>query len=295
MPIIELTTSRNISYGSGAPTGIREYHVSPYADEAAVLALLNGAQLPAKLQAWPSSGFFLPSVDLRVFDYQIQRIPEMPEAWLVRVIYRELGGDAITPNLAPNDAGYITMRTSIDSEFVDQWRQWPSVDDLEARARQVLNANRVPIYDVDTQQGDIGGRRIDNAGNPTSVMQHKQRVQLELTTNRRPNPNLYRSYLGTRNSTIWLGLDVGTSVFTGAEGSIMSPGKWQITFNFEVDFFFHLRQSPKRHPNGTIVLDTATGDGAAQGGGKAKIVSWIQPFPIVTEHRGINPYFVSIP
>ena len=294
MAIIELTTSRRITYGSGQPVGVREYHVHPYDSEAAVLGLINSGVLPAKLSPWPSGGFFLPAVDLRVFDYEIQRDPNVTQAWIVRITYREQGVDPITPNLAPNDEGYISMRTSMEAQFEDAWRQWNSSDDANSQAGgPKLDEQARPRYAIGTPDSDIGGIRIDVAGNPTSVVSHKQRIQLEVTSASRPRPDIYRGYLGTRNETSFLNCDIGTAVFVGAEGAITSPGKWQVTYNFDIDFFYHLKQVPKRHPNGSVVLDLqGQGDG---GTGHAKIVSWVQPFPIVTEFRNLTSYFAQIP
>ena len=294
MAIIELTTSRRITYGSGQPVGVREYHVYPYATEADVLALFGLAGgLPGKLSAWPSGGFFTPGVDLRVFDYEIQRDPNVQQGWIVRITYRELGLDPLTPNLAPNDVGYISMRTSIEGQFEDAWRQWNTREDVEAQAGgSKLDEAARPRYAVGTVDSDVGGIRIDVAGNPTSILRNTQRMQLELMSNTRPDPNRYRLYLGTRNSTPFVGCASGTAVFTGAEGAITSPGKWLLTFNFVVDFFFHLKQVPKRLPNGSVLLDAAE---SPAGTGQAKVVSWVQPFPIVTEFRDINRYFSSLP
>lgn len=293
MPIIELTTSRRITYGSGAPVGVREYHLSGYATESSVLALFDGVNLPAKLQPWPSSGFFTPAVDLRVFDFELERDPQVLECWRVRITYREQGLDAVTPNLAPNDAGYITMRASFESVFEDAWRNWDTVEDLNAAAALVLDSNRNPLYDPGTVRSDIGGRRIDVAGYPTSIQNYKQRVTLDVTSQYRPNPSVVRGYLGTRNSTAFLGFEVASAVFTGAEGSVVSPGKWQITYNFEVDYYYHLKQVPARHPNGDVKLDVA-GAESGEDGGQAKIVSWVQPYPRLTEFRNINNYLIFI-
>jgi len=50
---------------------------------------------------------------------------------------------------------------------------------------------------------------------------------------------------------------------------------------------------PKRHPNGSVVLDV--GDAETTGTGHAKIVSWVQPFSIGTEFRDMTSYFASLP
>lgn len=295
MAIIELTTSRRITYGSGQPVGVREYHVQPYDSEASVLALIGAAGgLPGKLSQWPSTGFFTPAVDLRVFDYEIQRDPAVKAAWIVRITYREQGVDPITPTLAPNDEGYIAMRTSMEAQFEDAWRQWNDQESAEAQAGgPKLDIFGRPRYSIGTLDSDIGGVRIDVSGNPTSVVKHSQRIQLEVVSASRPRPDIYRGYLGTRNRSKFLNCEIGTAVFVGAEGAITSPGKWSVTYNFDVDFFYHLKQVPKRHPNGSVVLDIGTEAGG--GTGHAKIVSWVQPFPIVTEFRSLTPYFAQIP
>ena len=293
MAITELPNSRRITYGSGQPIGVREYHVYPYATEADVLALFAAGLLPGKLERWPSTGYFTPDIDLRVFDYEILRDPSVQEAWIVRITYRELGPDPLTPNLTPNEAGYISMRTSMEATFEDAWRQWDTQAALNAVADANLDSFFRPLYAVGTQDSDIEGTRIDVAGNPTSVMRHVQRIQLELVSPFRPSPNIYRAYLGTRNLSTFLDCPRGTIVFTGVEGAISSPGKWALTFNFDVDYFYHLKQVPKRHPNGSVVLDV--GDAETTGTGHAKIVSWVQPFSIGTEFRDMTSYFASLP
>ena len=292
MAIIELPTSRRITYNTGQPIGVREYHVYPYATEADVLALFAAGQLPAKLARWSSSGFFTPDVDLRAFDYEILRDPNVPEAWIVRITYRELGPDPLTPDLVPNDEGYISMRTSMESQFEDVWRQWNDIDDLNSNNSILDNFYR-PIYGVGKIEGDIKGKKVDVAGNPTSMIKHTQRIQLELVSAYRPSAHVYRSYLGTRNLTRFLDCPRGSMVFTGVEGAISSPGKWTLTFNFDVDFWYHLKQVPKRHPNGTVILDIPESTEADTA--HAKIVSWVQPFPIGSEFRDMTRYFRSLP
>jgi len=293
MAITELPTSRRITYNTGQPVGIREYHVHPYANESDVLTLFAAGLLPNKFDRWPSQGFFTPAVDLRVFDYEIVRDPNVQEAWIVRITYREYGPDPITPTLAPNEEGYISMRTSIETEFVDAWRQWVDYSDLGSAIAAVLDSFYKPRFGVGTLAGDIKGYPVDVAGNPTSVINYKQRIQLEVVSAYRPSAHIYQTYLGTRNLTTFLNCNPGTAVFTGVEGAISSPGKWTLTFNFDVDFFYHLKQVPKRHPNGSVVLNAEGQEN--ERAAHAKIVSWVQPFPLGTEFRNMTGYFASLP
>lgn len=289
MAIIELTTSRTISYNSGSPVGIREYHAYPYATEGLVLAEFAGGALPNKLDPWPSDGFFTPQVGLYVHDFTLRHDPNVQQGWFVTVTYREWVDGALTPDLLPNDAGYMSMRMSMEAQFEDAWRQWPSADALEQEAgRNKLDDFQRPIYAVGTVDGDIGGTKIDIAGNPVSVLTYKQRMQLEVASNIPPYPAVYRQFLGTRNTSAFVGCSRGTAVFVGADATMVTPGKWQITFNFDVDYYFHLKQVAKRLPNGSVVLNATEG---AEGVGHARVVSWVQPFPISTEFRDIIQYF----
>lgn len=294
MPITELTTSRTISYNSGSPVGIREYYAYPYATEGLVLAEFAGGALPNKLDPWPSGGFFTPQVGLYVHDFTLRHDPNVQQGWFVTVTYREWVDATITPNLLPNDAGYITMRLSMEAQFEDAWRQWPSADALEQEAgSNKLDDFQRPLFAIGTQDSDIGGTKIDVAGNGVSVMTHKQRMQVEVMSNLRPQPSTFRQFLGTRNLSSFLGCPRGTAVFVGAEATMTTPGKWQLTFNFDIDYYYHLKQAAKRYPNGSAVLDLEQGSDGNQVG-HAKIVSWVQPFPIGTEFRNIITYFSGI-
>lgn len=292
MPITELATSRTISYNSGSPVGIREYYAYPYASEKLVLDEFAAGNLPNKLTPWPSDGFFTPQVGLYVHDFTVRHDPNVQQGWLVTVTYREWVDGALTPTLLPNDAGYISMRMSIEAQFEDAWRQWPSADALEQEAgRNKLDDFQRPLFAVGTLDSDIGGTRIDVAGSPVSVMTYRQRMQLEVSSNIPPYPATYRQFLGTRNVSSFVGCTRGTAVFVGADATMVTPGKWQITFNFDIDYYYHLKQVAKRLPNGSVILDAAEG---AEGAGHARVVSWVQPFPIGTEFRNIITYFSGL-
>lgn len=296
MPTVtELITSRTINYNTGVPVGVREFHVTDCAGEQEILSLFNGVDLPKKLDQWstPSSpvssyGLFSPEVNLVVFDFEIRRDPNQYAAWYVRIIYRELGEDAITRDLAPGDVGYITMRSSFEATFTDTWRQWATDDELDAIKEAVLYQSRpgVPFYRPGTQSSDIGGTKIDVSGYPTSVPHYKQKILLELVSDFRIFANSIRQYIGTRNDVRFLDVDPGFCVFVGAEAAIMSPGKWQHTYNFEVDYYMHLVQQPARTPHGDVILDGSNG--------QAQIVSWVQPFTRLTSFQSINPYFANL-
>lgn len=292
MAITERTTSRRITYNNGAPVGIREFHVYPYPTEASVIALLDGVNLPAKLSPWPIGLSFTPAVGLVVYDFEIIRDPVTPQAWTVNIVYRERGDNVLTPDLSPNDAGYVNMRMSAEVRGEDAWRQWFSKTEQDL-TRTLLDQFYRPIYAVGDPAGDIGGIKIDVAGHPTTILRYTQTMQLELITNALPRPGFYNTYLGTRNVSTFVNCELGSTLFTGADASQVSPGKWQVIFNFAVDFFFHLKQLPKRQLNGYVELDLGFVGGISTG--QAKVVSYVQPFPQVTEFRDLDRAFRNLP
>ena len=301
----ELITSRTITYGSGVPVGIREYHVTGCPNENDVWqAIEQGVYLPPKLVEWntlstggevSSIGWVFPTVDLRAFDYEMRRDPNVYAAWFVRVIFRELGEDAVTRNYLPGEVGYLTLRSTYEATFVDAWRQWDTdsafLHDLDLTTYAVAtgsNAVRTPRFPPGSLGSDIQGNKIDIAGDPTSTISYKQRLIVDLIAPTRINAEWLRDFMGTRNFKPFLGVKEGALLFTGADASVISPGKWQHTYNFEADFAFHLVQRPARNAHGDIILSLGTN--------QANIVSWVQPFPRTMDFQSIefNGYLAGL-
>ena len=296
MPIIELTTSRTITYDQGNPVGIREFHVSPYDTEADIDVLINnGALLPGKFSLWPNAyriGF--PAVRIVMRDYVITRDPNVPRAWHVRFIYKDATREPTTyHNLQPNDDGYVTYRMSTEGRFVDMWRQWITHQSLMAAVVAKTDANYVPRYGINDSMSDIGGQKIDVAGTPTSVVVPIQRIIVDITTVRFPSMIRFNTYLGSKNKTIFLGCETATVVFMGADASEMQPGRWKVSLSFEVDKFFHLKQVPIRNASGYVELDQG-GDTNALGRGQAARVAWVQPYPMIMDFKNIHPALANI-
>lgn len=291
MAIIELATSRTITYDQGNPVGIREFHVSPYDTEADVDVLIKSGQfLPGKFAAWPNAyriGF--PEVRIVMRDYVITRDPNVPKAWHVRFIYKDgTGENTVYTPLQPNDNNYATYRLSTEGRFVDMWRQWTTDAALRAVVLAKTDANYVPWRSVLDANADIGGTKIDVAGTPTSVIVPMQRLIVDITTTQFPALRFFRPFLGTRNKTVFLGCDVGTAVCLGADAAEMQPSRWKISLSFEIDKYYHLKQVPMRNAAGYVELDQG-GDTNALGRGQAARVGWVQPHPEMTEFRDIHP------
>lgn len=291
MAIIELATSRTITYDQGNPVGIREFYCHPYDTEQAVLAEILAGSLPRKFDPWPVVGPLLtePRVTIILRDYEVTRDPNVQKAWRVRCIYRDGTGERTTIlKLQPNDDNYATYRLSTEGRFVDMWRQWTTDAQLRSVVLAKTDANYVPRYSVLDANADIGGTKIDVAGTPTSVIVPMQRLVVDITTIQFPALRFFRPFLGTRNKTVFLGCDVGTAVCLGADATEMQPSRWKISLSFEIDKYYHLKQVAIRNAAGYVELDQG-GDTNALGRGQAARVAWVQPHPEMTEFKNIHP------
>lgn len=294
--VIELNTSRQVSYNSGSPIGTRVFTVTGAATEADVYALfkLDGeppTNLPNKFSAYPSLTTLVPPVRLVALDFNLQKDSDVLDKWDVTVTYREVaiggstpGGNPLT-QLAPNDEGYLTVRGSTQGGFVDAWRAYESDDAFSAiyNAKTVLG---VPVYAVNDINGDIGGTRIDVSGKPVSLETVRESITVDLTLSYIPDLEKIRNYNGSRNRFSFLGIPPGAVVFKGATWSNIAPGKWSVSYEFAADNFYHLVQQPQIERGGMPILSA---------GGQAEYVNWVQPFPRILDHRELNGYLVGIP
>lgn len=292
MAVRELTTSRNISYNEGQPTGIREYHCHPYDTETSVIALIGAAGgLPGKMDPWPNFTFDIPGTDLLVFDHSIRRDPDVTKAWIVTVTYRQRGAFAsVAPSfrITPNQPGAVTIRLDQNASFEDTWRQWGTWFDILSNNR-LLDENQVPLYTPFSAESDIGGRKIDAAGYPTSVLRYKARLIIDVVDY--TSIVLAPSLIGTRNSKDFAGYPKGMVLYIGANSTELPNGMYNISYTFEIDALYHLKQIPKRQANGYVVLDLSANADDVTATGQAKIVSYVQPHPIVNDHYNINQRF----
>jgi hypothetical protein len=298
MAVRELTTSRNISYNEGQPTGIREFHCHPYPTEQEVVALIGAVGgLPGKMFAWPSTStevFPVQGTQLLVFDHAIRRDPNVTQAWIVTVTYRQRGNFAsVEPQfqITPNQPGAATIRLDHMAKYEDAWRQWLTTDEIQFNSR-LLDANQVPVYAPFTPESDIGGKKIDAAGYPTSVLRHTLKLTIDLIDNIYPIfvPNL----IGTRNSQPFLSYAKGLLVFVGVNSVELPNGFFSSSYNFELDWWYHLKQIPKRQANGYVVLDLPNNPDDVTATGQAKVVSYHQPYPRVADFNNISPRFAFI-
>jgi hypothetical protein len=293
--VIELASSRRVSYNGGSPIGTREFTVTGAATEADVYALfkLDGeppTNLPNKFSAYPNLSDLIPPVRLVALDFELTKDPDVLQKWMVTVTYREvtIGGAGPAPapltQLAPNDEGYLTVRGRTEGGFIEGWRLHDTAEEWDAKYAQ-LTQTGLPIYSVRDINGDIGGRKIDVSGRPVSIETVREQITVDVTLSYIPNVELIRTLASTRNSTSFLGVPPGSVLFKGATWANIAPGKWSVSYEFAADNFSHLVQVAQEY-DGKAVLDE---------NGQAKYVNWVQPFPRLAEHRDLNQYLASIP
>lgn len=293
--VIELASSRRVSYNGGSPIGTREFTVTGAATEADVYALfkLDGeppTNLPNKFSAYPNLSDLIPPVRLVALDFELIKDPDVLQKWMVTVTYREvtIGGAGPAPapltQLAPNDEGYLTVRGRTEGGFIEGWRLHDTAEEWDAKYAQ-LTQTGLPIYSVRDINGDIGGRKIDVSGRPVSIETVREQITVDVTLSYIPNVELIRTLASTRNSTSFLGVPPGSVLFKGATWANIAPGKWSVSYEFAADNFSHLVQVAQEY-DGKAVLDE---------NGQAKYVNWVQPFPRLAEHRDLNQYLASIP
>jgi hypothetical protein len=294
--VIELATSRRIAYNGGSPVGTREFTVTGCADEAAVYALfkLDGeppTNLPNKFSAYPSLSGLVPSVRLVALDFDLRKDEQVLDKWLVSITYREVTlsgtGPVAAPltQLAPNDEGYLTVRGRTEGGFIEGWRLHDTAEEWDS-VYATKTVTGLPIYKVGTPESDIGGRKIDVAGRPVSIETVREQITVDVTLGYIPNVEAIRTLASTRNRSSFLGIPAGSVLFKGAQWSNIAPGKWSVSYEFAADNFSHLIQTVQEVERGQPLLDE---------GNQAKIVSWVQPFPRLAEHRDLNQYLSTIP
>ena len=294
--VIELASSRRVSYNNGSPVGTREFTVTGAATEADVYALfkLDGEppnNLPNKFSAYPSLSELVPAVRMVALDFELTKDPDVLQKWMVTVTYREvtLGGEGPAPapltQLAPNDEGYLTVRGRTEGGFVEAWRIHDTAAEWDYRYAQ-LTVLGLPIYKVGDERGDIGGRKVDVTGRPVSIETVREQITIDLTLSYIPDVELIRTLASTRNRTSFLGIPPGSVLFKGASWANIAPGKWQVSYEFAADNFSHLVQVAAEDTTRQVILDE---------GKQAKTVTWVQPFPKLADHRTLNKYLASVP
>jgi hypothetical protein len=141
---------------------------------------------------------------------------------------------------------------------------------------------------------DIGGTKVDAAGNPVTYEIPQMQISMEILWDRtaqnggtvgEPPTSLFTSYIGTRNSAAFLGCDIGTLVY---RGFTVSPNweYYRIQHQWLWDQNFHLEQIALPMPDGAPVCEsivTIAGVDVLQ----CSKVGFFQKYPSKTAHASL--------
>jgi hypothetical protein len=116
---------------------------------------------------------------------------------------------------------------------------------------------------------DIGGTKVDSAGEPVSQFRVRSNVQITRVLTTAPFSSIWGA-IGTRNNASFEGAATGTLLFTGAKVATLDSCRYEVTYTFISDEWYHMVQRPRREADGKVELNTDK---------QAAFVSFFQPFP----------------
>jgi len=218
--------------------------------------------------------------------FDLKMVDDGGFVWEATVNFASQTGDnggATTDNKVEREVGFIAIEYSLSGEPVDIWR---------------ANTNVPPISGgsiADPGDNDIGGTKVDSAGEPISTFVNVARVTVRNVISGRPGsagkPIIPLAYINRRNDA---NFSIGpysflkdTLLFTGCNISRVGPSTYEIVYSFSYDSKYHLRQIAKKNADtGQIECskstDTCTSSFTAVSTGetaRARCVYWRQPFP----------------
>ena len=109
---------------------------------------------------------------------------------------------------------------------------------------------------------DIGGDKVDTNGKPKAYDVPQQLVTIETQYDRtlpqatpaaEPPWSTYTTYVGNRNSAVFLGFPVGTLLYQGFQ-TAPEDNYYRMSHTFLYDAWYHLEQIPAPNPTGEPIL-----------------------------------------
>lgn len=142
---------------------------------------------------------------------------------------------------------------------------------------------------------DIGGTKVDTNGKAKAYEVPQQLVTIEVQYDRtlpsgspaaEPPWATYTSYVGTRNSTTFLGAPKGTLLYQGFQTAPIDSNYYRLSHTFLYDAWYHLEQIPAPNPTGEPILTA----GVTVGGYailQVAAVVWLQKYDNFTAFTSI--------
>lgn len=263
--VVEQLESRSISDQSGPKTGERAFWVY---DDTTTLTLPS--QIVFADGTLPGFGEVFPGEDdIFATYYTVNPVPDSGGTWEVRWTYTP-GVNEELPETDPQAPGFIEWSVEYSGVFKDAWRTGPNL--------------WTPQYNG----VDIGGKPVDQAGNPLSyfVPQHRLVVtETIMISQLLARQGAIAAAVGTRNTDAFQGAAAGTLLYEGASGTRTGALVMQLTHRFLYDRYLHAEQRPSYNVQGdieTIEIQTVR---------RAKTVRWEQPFPSTTDFGSLSDNF----
>ena len=256
--VIEALDTRSISNSGGTLSGTRNFFVhsddpSVPITEPSAIALGDGT-LPAYGDVFPGE------TELFATTFAIEAIPDSGYTWKVRWNYSSGGGDAIDPgSVIPSVPGYVTFSIEYGGSWRDTWRTEPSL----------------ALWSASYADTDIGGRKIDAAGEPVSTWSplHTLIVEETVTSYSLPSRSiLIRNAVGCRNSAVFYGASAGTLLYEGASARRVNLLSYSLSHRFRYDDWLHAAQQPRMNQQRQPDVDLYSG------ALRANHVRWVQPY-----------------
>lgn len=265
LEFFELQETRGFSDNGGKKTATRTFRcfddAAPLTTPADVRANFGGSL--------PDIGDLFPGEKVvYAVSYSIKHVVEARGTWEVTFNYE----NSEPAERLPQEEGYTEISIDYAVEFRDVYR---------------IGMN-IPTGGTPTVN-DIGGTKIDKAGEPLSVMVRMSDVTIKETVSAASFPERstrIRSARGRRNSAIFQGAPIGQVLYTGASASRIGLEKFSVTHKFRVDEFSHLLQSANRNQLKEV---ECTPDGTSIW--RATTVQFVQPFPGLADFNLLSENF----
>lgn len=269
---VEALETRSLSSSGGRLNGSRSFYV--YEDDPAT-PILQPASIKLGTGSLPAFGDVFPG-ETAVFatTFSIEAVPNSNYVWRVTWQYQSGGGGEILDpiEVQPVVPGYVTISLDIGGEFIDAWRTFPGIT----------------YWSTAYSGQDIGGVKIDAAGEPTSVFVTQQTLIIEETVSAATMASRaarISRFTGRRNNYYFFGFSANELLYEGASARRMSLTAYSITHRFRYDEWNHARQRPRMNQQRQPDVDIISGNLCASR------VEWVQPFPKLGSFNDISENF----
>lgn len=271
---IELQETRNMNYSGGKISATRRFAIwddaapitTPAQVREAFGTTVGSVDIPVRNSLFPGE------IGIYARSYSITAREDGSGVWNLEWNYEN--GEPF--QFQPLEIGYTQFSIDWSAEFRDVWRTNPGL---------LLP----PFGSPNVLQSDIGGRKVDSAGLPLSVLaffstiEFTETVALETIPDRSLN---IRAVRGTRNAVDFQGAPRGQVVYKGAKAQRVALDKVSLTHYFAQDAQMHLIQVPRRGADGQVLLSEAS-----PGILRAATVAFEQPFPDFTDFNALSENF----